>query len=291
MHKLSNGEKIFNVFNYLFLSLLAFATLYPFWYVLVSSLSTGEAVSHGKVWLWPSGVNLESYKKVIHYEGIWIAYANTLFYTAVGTAVDLAFTTMGAYPLSKKRLLGRKPVTLFITFAMLFGAGLIPVYLNFRNLGLIDTRMALIIGFAVNTFYVFILRSFFSAIPDELEEAARIDGAGGAQILLRIYLPLAKPALAALGLFYAVGKWNGYFWAMVLLRDENKIPLQVLLNKLVVQMRASDQMLGIQDVGSSMTPETVIYATIMVAVLPIIVIYPFIQKYFVQGVMIGSVKG
>ncbi|CAN7595033.1 carbohydrate ABC transporter permease [Paenibacillus sp. LjRoot56] len=291
MNKLSNGEKTFNVFNYLFLSLLAFVTLYPFWYVLVSSLSAGEAVSHGKVWLWPSGPNLESYKKVIHYDGIWVAYANTLFYTVVGTAVDLVFTTMGAYPLSKKRLLGRKPINIFITFAMLFGAGLIPVYLNFRNLGLIDTRLSLIVGFAVSTFYVFILRSFFSSIPEEMEEAARIDGAGGAQILLRIYLPLAKPAYAALGLFYAVGKWNGYFWAMVLLRDEDKIPLQVLLNKLVVQMKASDQMLGIQDVGSSMTPETVIYATIIVAVLPIIVIYPFIQKYFVKGVMIGSVKG
>jgi putative aldouronate transport system permease protein len=291
MNKLSNGEKIFSVLNYLFLSLLAFATLYPFWYVFISSLSAGEAVTHGKVWLWPSGLNLESYKKVIHYDGIWIAYANTLFYTVVGTVVDLAFTTMGAYPLSKKRLLGKKTINLIITFSMLFGPGLIPVYLNYRNLGLLDTRLALIIGFAVNTFYVFILRSFFSSIPEEMEEAAKIDGASSSQILLQIYLPLAKSAIAALALFYAVGKWNGYFWAMILLRDEQKLPLQVMLNKLVVQMKASDQMLGIQDVGSSMTPETVIYATVMVAVLPIIVIYPFIQKYFVQGVMIGSVKG
>lgn len=291
MNKLSTGEKIFNVFNHIFLVLLALATLYPFVYVFASSLSAGDAVTQGKVWVWPVGFNLEAYVKVIHYDGIWIAYANTLFYTIVGTAVDLVFTTMGAYPLSKKRLLGRKPINLFITFAMLFGPGLIPVYLNYRNLGLIDTRLALIIGFAVNTFYVFILRSFFSSIPDEMEEAAKIDGASGAQVLLWIYLPLAKSAFAALGLFYAVGKWNGYFWAMILLRDENKLPLQVLLNKLIVQMKASEQMLGIEDVGASVTPETVIYATIMVAALPIIVIYPFIQKYFVQGVMIGSVKG
>lgn len=291
MNKLSTGEKVFNVFNHIFLVLLALATLYPFVYVFASSLSAGTAVTQGKVWIWPVGFNLEAYVKVIHYDGIWIAYANTLFYTIVGTGVDLVFTTMGAYPLSKKRLLGRKPINLFITFAMLFGPGLIPVYLNYRNLGLIDTRAALIIGFAISTFYVFILRSFFSSIPDEMEEAAKIDGASGAQVLLQIYLPLAKPAFAALGLFYAVGKWNGYFWAMVLLRDENKLPLQVLLNKLIVQMRASEQMLGVEDISAAVTPETVIYATIMVAALPIITIYPFIQKYFVQGVMIGSIKG
>ncbi len=290
MFKLSPGEKLFSVFNYILLALLALAALYPFWYVAAASLSSGQAVVQGKVWIWPVEPNLSAYTKVVHYQGIWMAYANTVFYTAAGTLVNLAMTTAGAYPLSKKRLLLRKPVNMFITFAMLFNAGMIPVYLNYRNLHLDNSRIGILIGFAISTFYVFVLRSFFSSIPEEMEEAARMDGAGGARILLQIYLPLAKPALVALGLFYAVGRWNGYFWTMVLLRDENKIPLQVLLNKLIVQMSASQEMIGLADV-QSVSVETVIYATIMVAILPIVAVYPLLQKYFMQGVMIGSVKG
>lgn len=290
MFKLSPGEKAFSVFNYIFLALLALAALYPFWYVVMASLSSGQAVTQGKVWVWPVEPNLSAYTKVVHYQGIWTAYANTVFYTVAGTFVNLAMTTAGAYPLSKKRLLMRKPVNMFITFAMLFNAGMIPIYLNYRNLHLDNSRIGILIGFAISTFYVFVLRSFFSSIPDEMEEAARMDGAGGARILLQVYLPLAKPALVALGLFYAVGRWNGYFWTMVLLRDEDKIPLQVLLNKLIVQMTASQEMIGLADV-QSVSVENVIYATIMVAILPIIAVYPLLQKYFMQGVMIGSVKG
>lgn len=165
---------------------------------------------------------------------------------------------------------------------------MIPLYLNFKSLGLLDSRFGIIIGFAISTFNFVILRTFFQSIPDEIEEAARIDGAGDVGVLMKIILPLSKASLATIALFYAVSRWNGYFWAMILLHDERKFPLQVLLNRLVVQMKPTDDMLN--DVAFT-TGETVIYATIVVAIIPIIAVYPFIQKYFVKGVMIGSLKG
>ncbi|MNI22892.1 L-arabinose transport system permease protein AraQ [compost metagenome] len=173
---------------------------------------------------------------------------------------------------------------------MLFSAGMIPFYLNLRDLGLLDTRIAILFAFAITTFNVIILRSFFQSIPEELEEAAKVDGASDFRVMWNIVLPLSKPSLAAISLFYAVARWNGYFWAMVILQDERKIPLQVLLNKLVVEMKPTAEMIGTMD-AVSYSSETVIYATIIVSVIPIVVLYPFIQKYFVKGVMIGSVKG
>lgn len=246
----------------------------------------------GKVWFFPIDFTWDAYATVLGEKGIWVAYANTLFYTIVGVAVNLVMTILGAYPLSKKRLWGRSKFNFFIVCSMIFGAGMIPFYLTLRQLGFLDSRMALIIPFAVVTFYVLILRSFFQSIPDEMEEAAKVDGANDIEILMKIYLPMSLPSLAALGLFYAVFKWNGYFWAMVLLRDENKIPLQVLLNKLIVKMNLSEELASAAtDTAYDSSVETIIYATIMVASLPIIMVYPFIQKYFVKGAMIGSVKG
>lgn len=284
----SRGEKIFYGCNYVLLSLIALATLYPFLYVLSASISSPEAVVTGEVLLFPKNLTIEAYQAVFAEKEVWSGYANTIFYTVVGTLTSMAFTICGAYALSKKRLFGRTFFNMLISFTMVFQAGMIPTYLNFRDLDLLDTRTGIILGFAITTYNVIILRAFFQSIPEEIEEAARIDGASEAGVLFRVVLPLSKAAIATITLFYAVSRWNGYFWAMILLKDTDKIPLQVLLNRLVVQMKPSDTML--MDSAFSIG-ETIIYATIIVAVIPIVIVYPFIQKYFVKGVMIGSLKG
>jgi len=287
--KTLDSEKWFYSLNYMLLFIIGLICLFPFLYVLSASISSGEAVITGKVLLFPVDITFEAYEKVLTTKGIWIAYANTIFYTVVGTACSLLFTICGAYPLSKQRLAVRKMFTFFILFTMLFSAGMIPMYLNFRNLGLLDTRFSIIIGFAISTFLVFILKTFFQSIPDELEEAARMDGANDLDILWRMYLPLSKAALATVGLFYAVSRWNGYFWSMVLLRSEEKVPLQVLLQKLIVEMKPSEDMMEGVDI-SVFSQETIIYSTIVVSIIPIIVVYPYIQKYFAKGAMLGSLK-
>lgn len=287
----TRGEKIFYAINYMLLTLLGLLTLYPFLYVAAASLSSADAVVTGDVWLIPKGFTWDSYVKVVTEDGIWTAYANTVFYTVAGTFVSVLFTVLGAYPLSKRRLMGRSAFSFIIAFTMLFTAGMIPTYLNFVNLNLLNTRTSIIVGFALSTWLVIVLRTFFQSVPDEMEEAGKVDGASDRQILWHIYMPLAVPALATISLFYAVDKWNGYFWSMVLLRDEDKIPLQVLLKKLVVEMKPSDEMMAVTDTAASFSAETVIYATIIVSIIPIVAVYPFIQKYFVKGVMVGSLKG
>ena len=256
--------------------------------MLSASFSSGQAVTQGEVLFFPKELNLESYIQVVTEPGIWIAYANTIFYTVVGVGVNLLFTICGAYPLSKKRLKGRSFIAFLIALTMWFNAGLVPLYLNFRDLDLLDTRTAIIIGFAISTFLVFILRTFFQSLPDSLEESAKVDGANDLHILWKIYLPLSKAALVTVGLFYAVGRWNGYFWAMVILNDENKIPLQVLLKKLIVEMNIEQEFALVNNAIYSQ--ETIIYATIIISILPIVIAYPFLQKYFSKGAIIGSIK-
>jgi len=291
--KLSSGEKIFSVFNYIFLGLAALITLYPFVYVLSASISDPMQVVTGKVLLFPKEITFTAYEKVLSQSGIWIAYANTLYYTVVGTLASLLLTICGAYPLSKKRLLGRTTISFVIAFTMWVNmagpAGMIPFYLNIRDLGMLDTRFGIVIAFAITTFYVLLMRTFFTNVPDALEEAAKVDGASDWAILWRIYIPLSVPALVTLGLFYAVARWNGYFWAMVLLSDTNKMPLQVLLKKLIVEMNVSD-MMDSADIMKNYSQETVIYATIIVSILPMVIVYPYIQKFFVKGIIVGSIK-
>lgn len=291
MKFLTTGEKIFTVCNYIFLALLAAVTLYPFLYVLSASFSSSDAVLSGDVVLLPKELTLQAFRQVMHEDGIWRAYGNTVFYTAAATCLQMAVTIMGAYPLSKKRFMGRTSVSFFIAFTMLFNAGMIPFYLTVKQLGMLNSRLALLIPFAVSTFLVILLRTSFQSVPEEMEEAAKVDGASDLQILTRIYLPVSKPALATLSLFYGVGTWNSYFWAMVLIQDESKIPLQVLLRRLIVAMNPTEEMMASSDVTALFSKETVIYATIVVAIIPVIIVYPFIQKYFTAGAMVGSVKG
>ncbi|WP_339317789.1 carbohydrate ABC transporter permease [Paenibacillus sp. FSL R10-2734] len=285
--KKTRGEKLFYIFNCVFLGIIALLALYPFVYVLSASLSSPEAVVTGKVLLLPHDINFDSYAKVLSEKGIWIAYLNTFYYTIFGVIVNLILTVCGAYALSKKRVMGRTAISFFIALTMWFQPGMIPTYLNFRDLNMLDNRFTIVIGFAITTFYVFLMRTFFQSIPEELEEAAKVDGANDLTILWKVYLPLSKASLVTIGLFYAVHRWNGYFWTMILLSDESKVPLQVLLKKLIVEMNVNDEM-GNMAVYSK---ETIIYATIIVSIIPIVAAYPFIQKYFVKGTMIGSVKG
>lgn len=288
--KLTKGEKIFGVFNYIFLAIFALLTVYPFWYVLIASISSSTSVLTGEVVFLPKKITMDSYKIVFEDEKIWVAYANTIFYTAVGTLVNMIFTICGAYPLSKKRLSGRKFFTFFIAVTMWFKAGMVPTYLNFKDLNMLNSRSAIIFGFAVTTFNVILMRTYFQSVPDALEESAKIDGANDLRILTQIYLPLSLPALMTIGLYYAVDRWNGYFWSMLLLSDENKIPLQVLLTGLIQRIQGNEQIMGAVDTHT-FSKETVVYATLIVSIVPMMLLYPFIQRYFVKGIMIGSVKG
>ncbi len=291
--KLTKGRVAFNIINYTLLALIAVICVYPIWYVFAASMSGADYVNMGQVWLLPKGFTLDAYTKIIHRDGVWLSYLNSFYYMIFGTAVNLFFTVCGAYPLSKKRLAGRRLINMLIVFTMWFSAGTIPLYLTFRDYGLLNTRTAILFGFACGTYNFILLRTYFAGIPEALEEAAKIDGAGDIYILIKIMLPLAAPSLATIGLFYAVSRWNGYLWSMILLTDDRKIPLQVVLKKLVVDMsgHGENMAFGAQDTSNTLSEETVMYATMVFSIVPMMILYPFIQKYFVKGIMLGSVKG
>lgn len=289
--KATKGEKIFYAINSVFLVLLTLCIIYPVVYVISASLSSSDAVVTGKVVLFPKEINLGAYKYVFQNKWIWISYLNSIFYTVVGTAVALFITICGAYPLSKSELPGKKIFTMLVTFTMWLSAGMIPIYLNIRDLGLLNTRTSIIVAFACDAFNFVLLRNFFQSVPKSLEEAANIDGASQFQILTRIYIPLSLSAIATVGLFYAVAKWNGYFWSMILIRDDNLLPLQVVIKKMIVDLQAMANDQYGDSALNNLSDETVIYASIVVSTIPMLVLYPFVQKYFVKGVMIGSVKG
>ena len=287
--KQSKGEKIFSGVNACLLAVIALLTIYPLLYVLSASLSSSDAFLQGRVILWPADFTWAAYAKVLSQQNIWIAYANTIYYTVLGTVVNMAFTIAGAYPLSKKYLPGGRAISKLVVFTMWFNPGIIPFYMTLKGYGLLDTRTAIIVAFAINTFNVILMRNFFQSVPDALEEAARIDGANDLTILWRIFLPLSLPAIATVALFYAVSRWNGYFWAMVIFQSDSKIPLQVLLKKLIVEATNRAQYATV-DMSVQYSSETIIYATIIISILPMLVVYPYIQKYFVKGVMVGAVK-
>lgn len=284
-------EKIFDFLNYTLLTVLAIMFIYPIIYVFSASVTKPYFVEIGEMVLFPKGFNLDSFRAAAKLDGIWMAYANTIFITLFGTLVSMFFTVTGAYVLSKPELKFRKLLTIMVVVTMWFDPGMIPKYLNFRDLGLVNTYTSVIVGFAINTFNVIILKSFFEAVPKSLEESARIDGANQWQIMSKIYLPLSTSALTTVSLFYAVSRWNGYFWTMVLLTDDDKAPLQVFLKKLIVEKNMAGEAAQMITVNSATSPQTVIYAVIVLSILPILVVYPFIQKFFKKGVTLGAVKG
>lgn len=288
---IGKGEHIFNYVMNIFGILITLLALYPLYYVFIASFSKPYYVENGDVIFRIMGFTLDSYKQAFAKDSIWIAYANTIFYTVFGVLVNMFFTATMAYALSKKRLVARKFLTVFVVFTMWFSAGIIPLYMTFRDYNLLNMRIAVLAGFALNTYNLIILKSFFEQVPSSLEEAAFIDGAGNLRIFAMIYLPLSKPALATVGLFYGVNRWNGYFWAMNLLTDDKKMPLQVLLKKMIVDKVSNETEAQIVTVGSTWSPITVIYAIIIIAVVPMLIAYPYVQKYFRSGVTLGANKG
>ncbi|MFC0216298.1 carbohydrate ABC transporter permease [Paenibacillus chartarius] len=272
---------------WLFLLLLCVTTLYPFLNILFVSLSDmKDVVRNGGVLLYPTSFHLDSYLYVLRYSGLLDAYKVTIFITLVGTLINLVFTSLGAYVLSIRDLPGRNALMLIVLIAMLFNGGLIPTYLVIRSLHLVNTVWALILPFAINTWLLILMRNFFQGIPASLRESARIDGCSELGILTRIILPLSLPIVATLALFYGVAHWNEYTNVIIYINDPKLSTLQLVLRKMYTF--SIDQL-----DGDSLPPpvETIRAATVMMATLPIVIVYPFLQKYFVQGVMVGSVKG
>ena len=285
----SRSDRWFGRINAALLIVFALAALYPIVYVTALSFSSGEAATSGRVWLWPVEWTLAAHRHVLQDGLFWTSYANTLFYTVVGTLTSLVLIIPAAYALSKQRLRGRRVLGFFIAFTMWFHAGMIPFFLNLRDLELLDSRWGIVIAFAVNAFNIILMRNFFKSVSPSFEEDARMDGANDLQILWKVYIPLAKPAIATVALLCAVSRWNGYFWAMVLLRDEDKIPLQVYLKKTIVSVNLTEQEAGAM-AQQAFSLETITGAIIVLSMIPVFIVYPLLQKYFTKGVMMGGVK-
>ncbi|GGD61869.1 carbohydrate ABC transporter permease [Paenibacillus nasutitermitis] len=289
-----SDDKAFDVVIYIIAFVIIAIVLYPLLFVVSASFSDPAKIINGEVWLWPKGVTLDSYANVFKDERIWNAYKNTIMYTVVGTFINIVLTTLLAYPLSRKDLPERNFLMLFIVFTMFFSGGIIPTYLVVQNLGLIDSIWAMVIPSAIATYNVIVMRTFFqSSIPWELQEAALIDGCSNFRLFLRIILPLSKPIIAVMVLFYAVGHWNSFFSALIYLNDDHLYPLQIILREILIQNQSATD-IGLTDfemVKQIMLAESMKYAVIVIASLPVIVMYPFVQKYFVKGVMVGSIKG
>lgn len=289
MNLYSRGDKTFVILNMVLISIFTISALYPFIYIASLSMSSGFEARAGNVVLTPVGFTLEAYAQVLSERMFWVSYANTFIYTIGGTLMSLAFIIPGAYALSRRQLFGRRFWNLMVAFTMWFHAGMIPFFLNMRDLGLLDSYFGIIIGFAVNGFNIILLRNFFEGIPQSFEEAARMDGANEFQVLRKVYMPLSKPAIATVALFCIVSRWNGFFWAMVLLQDEDKIPLQVYLRHIILEL-SDDEEFAATLLDATYSFETVSAAIIVCSIIPILLIYPFLQKYFSKGIMLGGVK-
>lgn len=294
MVKPSLGDRLFDLVNHLLLLLVLLVVLYPLVFVASASVSNPEAVLNGEVWLWPKELSFTGYEKVFANGDIVRGYGNTILYTAVGTLVNVTLTIMAAYPLSRKDFYGRHAITALFVFTMFFSGGLIPTYLLVKNLGMVNTMWALIIPNAVAIWNIIIMRTFFQqSIPLEVQESAQMDGCGNLQILWRIVLPLSLPILAVMVLFYSVAHWNAYFQALIYLTDRSKYPLQLILREILIQSNMREMLQTNEEslAKSIMEAESIKYAVVIIANLPVLLLYPFLQRYFVKGMVIGAVKG
>lgn len=288
-----SDERWFDVIVYLIAAVIIMIVLYPLLFVVSASFSDPARVLSGEVWLLPKGPTLEAYNNILHNDQIWTGYRNSILYTVVGTLINITMTLLAAYPLSRPDLPGRKGLMLIITLTMFFSGGLIPSYLLVKSLGMVDTMWALIIPGAISTYNLIVMRTYFqSSIPWELQEAAHIDGCSNWRLLINIILPLSKPILAVMVLFYAVGHWNAFFNALIYIRSEHLYPLQLILREILMISQSAGVDGG--NVGMEekiLLSESIKYAVIIVSSLPVLVMYPFVQRHFVKGVMIGSIKG
>lgn len=279
---------LFDCINYFIMALAAFITLYPVWYVLCISLSSTAAINSGTISFWPKGINVDAYMQVLKTPKIPRAYLNSIIYTGVGTICCLAMTTIFAYPVSRKNFIFRKPLMIMVTITMFFGGGMIPTFLLVQSVGLLDSMWSLIIPNLIWTFDLIVVKNFFEGVPTEMYEAAVVDGASEFRIFAQIYVPLAKPAIASVALFFAMGQWNSYLIPSIYLNTAEKLPLQVVLRDMLIDMTSQNPN-SLEE--SKFTPEALKNATIFISILPFMVVYPFLQKYFVKGLTVGAVKG
>ena len=297
-HTLSNtaSDRVFNAVNYVFLTVMLLAVAYPLYFMAIASFSDPHLVNNGKLWLFPKGVTFEGYRRIFSDSRIWTAYLNTTIYTLGGVSVNLLVTIPAAYALSRRDLWGRNLVMVLFTFTLLFGGGLIPTYLIIRSLGVLNTRWVMIIPNAVAVWNLIIARTFFqTTVPPDLLDASRMDGASNLRFFVSVVIPISPAIIAVLALFYGVGHWNAFFEALIYLKDPELYPLQLVLRSILIMNESAAEMMESSDPDTVAEQQRIIevikYGLIMVASVPVLLLYPFLQKYFVKGVMIGALKG
>lgn len=286
------SDKLFYLFIYVFLGFLALVILYPLYFIIIASISDPDAVLGGDVILFPVGITLSGFEAILHRSDVWLGYLNTIIYTALTVVLSLVVTVPAGWALSRKQLLGKKFFMIYFIIPMFFGGGLIPFYNVMSQLNLINTPWAVILPSILSVWNLFMTRTFFeSSIPDGLVEAARIDGASEFRIFFSLVLPLSKAILAVMALYYAVGQWNSYFNAMIFLQDENLYPLQLILREILIASETTTGGSGETILEQYRLANQIKYVSVIVSSAPVIMLYPFVQKYFAQGAMIGSLKG
>ena len=287
----SAGSKVFTVINIAVLLLFTVITFYPMYYIAITSVSNGMLVMQGKVNLYPIGLTLDSYKSIMADPQLFRSLWNSVLYTVLGTVINLIMSCLCAFPLSRRTFSGRNFFTGMIVFTMFFGGGMIPTFLVIKGLGLLDSLWALMIPGAISTWNLIIIKNFFQGIPAELEEAAKIDGAGDLRVLLQIVLPLSKPMLATFALFYAVGYWNSYTSALLYINDMKKWTLQIMLRQIIMLSNGAIDGSEFDETATRPPSESIQMAVIVFGTLPILCVYPFLQKHFTKGVLVGAIKG
>ena len=292
--KLEASELIFRILSYTLLTIFALACLYPFVYAVSASISGAHEVDYNQIILMPKNIQFDAFKTMFNNNMFWNAYSNTLFLTLYGTIWALGYSILGAYALSKKRLLFRKAFNFFLVFTMWFSAGIVPQYLNylqtktvFNSVGIMDDKWLVVIAMGMAAMNIILLRNAFEGVPSEIEEAAIVDGATEFQVLSTVYIPMSKSTIATVALFFAISRWNGYFWARQMISNSFEKPLQVFIRELLEQYRDPEFIAGWNEIYAS---DSIIYALIVCSIVPILVIYPFIQKYFAKGTNVGGVK-
>ena len=292
--KLEFTELLFKILSYAFLTVFALCCLYPFVYAISASISGREAVEYGQIVLLPKDIQFEAFALMFNDNSFWNAYTNTLFITFYGTLWAMGVALLGAYALSKKRLLFRKGINFFLVFTMWFSAGIVPQYINyintgkvFESIGIVDDKWLVVIAMGMAAMNIILLRNAFEGVPSEIEEAAIVDGATELQVLTNVYIPMCKSTIATVALLFGISRWNGYFWADKMIDNPNEDPLQVFIRNYLKNFQNDEFMAAWNE---SYAADSVIFALIVCSVIPILVIYPFIQKYFAKGVNVGGVK-
>ena len=292
--KLETSELIFKIISYTLLTVFALACLYPFVYAISAGISGRHAVEYGEIVLFPKELQFQAFSRMFSDNMFWNSYSNTLFITLYGTIWALGYSILGAYALSKRRLLFRKFFNFFLVFTMWFSAGIVPQYLNyldtktvFNGVGITDDKWLVVIAMGMAAMNIILLRNAFEGVPSEIEEAAIVDGASEFQVLSKVYIPMSKSTIATVALFFGISRWNGYFWARQMISNSNEHPLQVFIRLRLEEYTDAEAMAGWNEVYAS---DSVIYALIVCSIVPILIIYPFIQKYFAKGVNVGGVK-